>query len=389
MPFDSITAMLNPLSILLVTVLSSAMAMAVLGSLWRAAIPGVGYWISANAIAIVALLAFALQGHGSRWLTFVASNVLLAASLLLVVEGCLRFLGRRVRPWPAYIGLVVVLFGISYWTFAAPDFNARVALVSAFHAALYAALAALLLRGRPANRPRYSYYFLAVAALLLCAGHTSRGLMYGFGLLTQSSLMQVSPSNIIFLALGILAPPCLSIGVVMLAHDRLAERLERLANVDDLTGALSRRAFLAIGDALLKASLRTRSPVALAIIDIDSFKAVNDNYGHAAGDQVLSHFATFVARNLRVGDVFGRLGGEEFGVLCPATTTAEAVSLLDRLRGRLAGAAADELPRGLRYTFSVGVDQLRRDESLAQLMARADGALYAAKASGRNRVMAA
>src|SRR6201996_7689204 len=147
------TAMLNPLSILLVTVLSSAMAMAVLGSLWRAAIPGVGYWISANAVAIVALLAFALQGHAWRWLTFVASNVLLAASLLLIVEGCLRFLGRRERPWPAYAGLIVLLVGVAYWTFAAPDFNARVALVSVFHAGLYAVLAALMLRGRPVNRP--------------------------------------------------------------------------------------------------------------------------------------------------------------------------------------------------------------------------------------------
>ncbi|MFL9960632.1 diguanylate cyclase [Paraburkholderia sediminicola] len=78
-----------------------------------------------------------------------------------------------------------------------------------------------------------------------------------------------------------------------------------------------------------------------------------------------------------------------FGVLCPATTTAEAVALLDRERGRLAALAPAELPRGLRYTFSVGVDERRRDESLAQLMARADGALYAAKASGRDRVMAA
>ncbi|EIF33529.1 diguanylate cyclase (GGDEF) domain-containing protein [Burkholderia sp. Ch1-1] len=381
--------MFNPLSILLVTVLSSVMAIAVLGSLWRAAIPGVGYWVSANAVAIVALLAFSLQGHASQWLTFVASNVLMAASLLLVVEGCLRFLGRRARPWPAYVGLVAVLVGISYWTFAAPDFNARVALVSAFHASLYVVLAVLMLRGRPSNRPRYSYYFLAVAALLLFAGNTSRGLMYGFGWLMQTGLLQVSPSNVIFLALGILAPLCLSIGVVMLAHDRLAERLERLANIDDLTGALSRRAFLAAGDVLLNASRQTRSPLTMAIIDIDSFKAVNDNYGHAAGDQVLSHFATFVARNLRTGDVFGRLGGEEFGVLCPATTTAEAVSLLDRLRIRLASTAPNGLPRGLRYTFSVGVDQLRRDESLAQLMARADGALYVAKASGRNRVMAA
>jgi diguanylate cyclase (GGDEF)-like protein len=381
--------MLNPLSILLVTVLSSAMAMAVLGSLWRAAIPGVGYWIAANAVAIVALFAFALQGHASRWLTFVAANELLAMSLLLVIEGCLRFLGRRTRPWAAYAGLVAVLIGISYWTFVVPDFNARVTLVSAYHAGLYAVLAALMLRGRPSHRPRYSYYFLAVAAMLLCAGHASRGVMYGFGVLMQNGLMQVTPSNILFLALGILAPPCLSIGVVMLAHDRLAERLERLANVDDLTGALTRRAFLAIGDTLLMASLRARSPLTMAIIDIDSFKAVNDTYGHAAGDQVLAHFAAFVADNLRVGDVFGRLGGEEFGVLCPATTTADAVALLERLRGRLPTSAPAGFPRGLRYTFSVGVDQHRRAESLAQFMARADGALYAAKQSGRDRVMAA
>jgi diguanylate cyclase (GGDEF)-like protein len=381
--------MLNPLSILLVTVLSGAMAMAVLGSLWRAAIPGVGYWISANAVAIVALLAFALQGHGPRWLTFVASNGLLALALLLVLEGCQRFLGRETRLWAAYAGLAAVVLGVCYWTFIDPDFNARVWLVSAYHAALYAGLALLMVRGRPSNRPRYSYYFLAGAALLLCAGHASRGVMYGFGMLLQHNLMQVSPSNIVFLALGILAPPFVSIGVVMLAHDRLAERLERLANVDDLTGALSRRAFLEIGDALLNASRRTRLPIAIAIVDIDSFKAVNDTHGHAAGDQVLSHFAAFVAGQLRVGDVFGRLGGEEFGVLCPATTSGEAVVLLERLRARLAGSAPPELPRGVRYTFSVGVDQWQHDETLGQLMSRADRALYAAKAAGRNRVMAA
>ena len=104
--------MLNPLTILLVTVLSSAMAMAVLGSLWRVAIPGVGYWIAANACAIVALLAFAMQGHAPRWLTFVVSNELLALSQLLVVVGCLRFLGRSTHPWAAYAGLAVVLIGV-------------------------------------------------------------------------------------------------------------------------------------------------------------------------------------------------------------------------------------------------------------------------------------
>ncbi|MBN3849895.1 GGDEF domain-containing protein [Paraburkholderia sp. Ac-20342] len=381
--------MLNPLTILLVTVLSGAMAMAVLGSLWRAAIPGVGCWIVANVCAIVALLAFASQGHASRWLTFVAANGLLALALLLVLEGALRFLGRNTRPWCAYAGLVALLAAIGYWTFVAPNFNARVTVVSVYHAVLYAELFVLMMGGRPEHRPRYSYYFIATVALLLGAGHASRGILYGFGLIAQTDLMQVTPSNIVFLAVGVLAPPFLSIGVVMLAHDRLAERLERLANVDDLTGALSRRAFLQIGGALLNASLRSGSPVALAIVDIDSFKSVNDTHGHAAGDEVLGHFSAFVARELRVGDVFGRLGGEEFGVLCPATSVAEAVVLLERLRARLAASAPGVLPRGLRYTFSVGVDQHRRGESLEQLMSRADRAFYAAKAAGRNRVMAA
>ncbi|KXU83462.1 diguanylate cyclase [Paraburkholderia monticola] len=381
--------MLNPLTILLVTVLADAMAMAVLCSLRRAAIPGVSYWIAANAMAVVSLLGVSLQGHASPWLTIVAANVLLALGLLLLLEGCLRFLDRRTRPWPAYVGLLLVLAGMIYWSFVAPNFNARVALVSAYHASLYALIGLSMLNGRPANRPRYSFHFVATAALLLCVGHATRGIMYGFHLLEQTNLMQVSIPNIVFLALGILAPPFLSIGVVMLAHDRLAERLERLANVDDLTGSLSRRAFLEIGGALLNASLRTGLPVAIAIVDIDSFKAVNDTHGHAAGDQVLAHFAAFVARELRIGDVFGRLGGEEFGVLCPATTAAEAVVLLERLRARLAATAPDDLPGGLRYTFSVGVDQQRPGESLAQMMARADRALYAAKAAGRDRVMAA
>ncbi|WP_144113431.1 GGDEF domain-containing protein [Paraburkholderia sp. BCC1886] len=381
--------MFNPLSILLVTILSSGMALAVLGSLRRAAIPGVSYWIGANAAAVLGLLCAALQGHASQWIVIVVANGLVALALLWLVAGCYRFFGRAGHLWPAYAGVLAMSLGLFYWTYVAPDFNARVALASALHASLYGLLFVTVLRLRPADRPRYAYYFVATAALLLGAGHTTRGIMYGFHLVAQNTLLQVTPANVMFLAIAILVQPFLSIGVVMLAQDRLAERLERLANIDDLTGALARRAFLARGVALLAASQHDGAPLAMAILDIDSFKAVNDNYGHAAGDQVLAHFSAFVTRHLRTGDVFGRLGGEEFGVLCPATSTAEAVILLDRLRALLGTARSTDLPRGLRYTFSVGVDERRRDESLAQLMARADGALYAAKASGRDRVMAA
>jgi diguanylate cyclase (GGDEF)-like protein len=285
-----------------------------------------------------------------------------------------------------------MLIAIVYWTFATPDFDARVAVVSAFHAYLYASIAWTVLRRRPSDRPAYSYNFVTIAALLFCVGHVVRGVVYGFGGLHQADLMQATPVNAVFMGIGILALPCMSTGIVMLAHDRLAQRFERLANVDDLTGAWARRAFLLKAQAVLDAAARNGMPVALAIIDIDRFKLINDTYGHAAGDSVLTHFARFVQGDLRGADVFGRLGGEEFGVLCPDTGRADAVVLLERLRERLASSAPGSQMSEWKisaYTFSVGVDQYRPGESLAVLMARADAALYAAKASGRNRVMLA
>ncbi len=379
--------MLNPVSILAVTVLSGVMAMAVLGSLLPASIPGVGYWVVANALAVISLLCFASQGHISPALSIVVANVLFAIAILMGLQGFLRFFGRPARVPAGYAGVVAVLVGMVYWTFVSPDFNLRVALVSAFHAGVYAAIAAVVFRARPAGRPRYSYHFVAVASALLCIGHVTRGAVYALGLIPQTALLQALPVSIGFLALGILALPSLSIGMVMLAHDRLAERLERLASLDDLTGALARREFIARAEARLKGAARTGTPISLAIIDIDRFKAINDKHGHAAGDQVLMHFASTVTANLRADDIFGRLGGEEFGVICPATTAQEAVAVLNRLRARLAASGYPE-PSGatLNYTFSVGVDRHRAGEPLSSLMARADAALYIAKASGRDRV---
>jgi diguanylate cyclase (GGDEF)-like protein len=176
----------------------------------------------------------------------------------------------------------------------------------------------------------------------------------------------------------------------MLAQDRMVERLERWANIDELTGALTRRAFLAQAEARLGVVATGGQHLSIAILDIDHFKSINDAYGHACGDEVLAHFGRLVAGEIRSTDLFGRLGGEEFAVLYPSTARADAVVQLDRLRARVASSGcriAGE--RLLAYTFSAGVDEWRRGETLTQLMARADAALYAAKARGRNCVMAA
>ena len=305
-------------------------------------------------------------------------------------EGLRRFFGRSGLPVAGLVGLVAVGAGIAYWQWVTPDFDARVALVSAFHAGVNAAIAVIVLRERPPDRAKYSYYFVAVTALLVSVGHAARGMAYGLGLLSQGRLLESSAVNIAFLALGILALPTLSIGMVMLAHDRMADRLRTLVSIDDLTGAFTRREFLARADALLKSAARTGTPVTLAAIDIDHFKSINDQHGHAAGDKVLMHFASMVMDDVRTGDVFGRLGGEEFGVLCPATGTGETVMLLNRLRDRLAASGyRSGAGSVLHYTFSVGVDQYRAGEPLSALMARADAALYLAKASGRDRVVEA
>ncbi|GAA4325951.1 GGDEF domain-containing protein [Pigmentiphaga soli] len=379
----------DPVSILIVTILSALMSLAVLGSLLPAGIPGVRYWFGGNMLSILSFVLFALQRQGPPIITILGANGTLALTVLLMLQGCRRFIGQPPVVWAEYGALLLVLAGLWYWTYVDQDINARIVLVSAFHAYVYLSIAWLVRKTRPAERPYYAYRFLSIAAFIGGLGHTFRGLIYATGLARQTELLQSNQLNIVFLALGILALPCLSIGMVMLAHDRMARRLEQMANLDELTGILARRACLAQADAALRAAQRSGRPLSVAIIDIDHFKVINDTHGHAAGDKVLAHFSASVARSLRASDVFGRLGGEEFIIVFPETRRDEAAAALDRLRQELAKTPCLLKGGSVAYTFSVGVDECQHGETLASLMGRADAALYAAKRQGRDRVVAA
>ncbi len=378
----------NPLSLLIVTVLSSIMSMVVLGSLRPAGIPGVSRWIGANGIAIVAEVLFALQRVAHPLFSILFANVLLALAVVLVLDGCRQFFGLRSWCPPAWSACAALLFAIAWWTWVAPDIVARIVLVSAFHSAIYVAIGWTVLHGQPAGRPAYSYRFVTGAAWLGAFGHAARGFMYACGWATQTSLLQTTPTNVAFLSIGILALPALSIGMVMLAHDRMAQRMERWANFDELTGAMTRRAFVARAEQLIDDAGETGTKLSLAIVDIDHFKSFNDRFGHATGDRVLAQFGRMMSDGLREIDLFGRLGGEEFAVLFPAADREEAAARIDALRVRAQrNGASDGLEQA--FTFSAGVDEYRAPESLARLMARADKALYSAKTLGRDRVMQA
>ncbi|MEW6558840.1 MAG: diguanylate cyclase [Pseudomonadota bacterium] len=164
----------------------------------------------------------------------------------------------------------------------------------------------------------------------------------------------------------------------------LERRLEHLATCDSLTGIHNRRSVLAILEQLLQRG----APFSVLLLDLDHFKRVNDGYGHAAGDEVLSGFARIISREKRSRDFFGRLGGEEFLLILDGADEAEALQIAERLRLAVSAQALD-LPgdASLALTVSIGLTQRRPDDRrTADVLVRADQALYRAKAAGRNRV---
>jgi diguanylate cyclase (GGDEF)-like protein len=160
--------------------------------------------------------------------------------------------------------------------------------------------------------------------------------------------------------------------------------LRLIALTDYLTGALTRRAFMAEIDRALARFARSGERSALVALDIDRFKRINDTLGHAAGDQVLQAVSACCGDVMRAEDSLGRIGGEEFCLLLPRADTFEASRVAERLRRAIAELVIPEHP-GLQVTASFGVSILTAEATGPSWMAQADEALYAAKQGGRNR----
>jgi len=166
-------------------------------------------------------------------------------------------------------------------------------------------------------------------------------------------------------------------------------RIEELAELDELTGSFNRRSIMRMLDEEIARSGRLKLPCSVALVDLDFFKRINDLYGHPTGDEVLRTFAITVFANIRTIDRLGRYGGEEFLLILPDTDAASAVQMLDRLRTIIAELDWSAFSAGMQVTISAGVTALRPNERSDTLLARADGALYASKARGRNRITSA
>jgi diguanylate cyclase (GGDEF)-like protein len=169
---------------------------------------------------------------------------------------------------------------------------------------------------------------------------------------------------------------------------QLEAQLRHMATIDGLTGALNHAQFLLAGQHALERVRQQHQSLALLMLDIDHFKLINDRYGHLTGDEALKHFVAQLRAGIRAIDQLGRLGGEEFAIVLPAISSEAAWQVAERLRARVAATPLSLDGQTIGITVSIGLAMARdTDGLLEQIVARADARLYAAKNSGRNRVI--
>ena len=193
----------------------------------------------------------------------------------------------------------------------------------------------------------------------------------------------------LYVALLLAAIAFIGLWLYRLKHSQM--RFRRMARHDGLTGAYNRHHFLEDSTRVLTRLQKTGAPACLVVLDLDHFKRINDTYGHVAGDEVLKAAAQVVRRELRASDVFGRLGGEEFGILMPSCSSVQGVEIAERVRAALAASSIsldDRAPITVSGCLGLGCTDAF-GYTLRHLLTKADAALYQAKRGGRNQVVVA
>jgi len=355
---------------------------------WRERRSYLWHWSAALISTFVGMLLFGLRGAAPDLLTVVMANLMLLGNLLFTISGYQRLFGQAV-PWRAMVGLTLLqLLTYAWFTYVDNDYPVRVLVFNSTLAALSLASAALL----AGQRRRLGW-----AVLALPVG--AHGLQTLLGLLRivltlndpvsgGSSLQAASQTHVLAIMLNSFAAMALAFGFLALHAGHLLEELDQQASTDPLTGLANRRGFAPALAQEWERHRRLGSPLAVLVIDIDFFKQINDTHGHAAGDAALRHLGQVLRQHLRPYDLSARLGGEEFCVVQGGVSLEEARQTAERLRRADLSFGRDTLGEAMTMTVSIGLAVAREDDSdPQQVLARADAALYLAKAEGRDRVV--
>lgn len=336
------------------------------------------------------LVHLAYTGHGYAWLwpnnSFFQQYVILLMMVVFSALG-LRFASgflnlhqhaptaQRVVTWMTSLGLGV---GLVLTLLQQQQVLALMVFVFVLIFSLTMVLLGVITirHGRIAGR-----YYLA-AALTTMIGTSSTALAVWWGLPYTALTFHAAGWGVVIE--GILL--ALALAYRMRHHQRARLEAEQLARTDPLTGLLNRRAFFERALPLWRMALRNRRPLSVMMADIDHFKAINDNHGHAMGDKVLAAVSKCLAEACRSSDVPARWGGEEFVILLSETDGRQAHQLAERLRAEIDDLIIGTARNPIRLTASFGIAERNDHDSLEQLIREADEWLYCAKGNGRNQV---
>ncbi|CUI47620.1 Diguanylate cyclase DosC [Achromobacter xylosoxidans] len=380
--------MIAPVHLLSIAVLTGVLSLCVLGSLARSGMAGIRETIRANLLTLLAFFLFGLQAtEAPRWASILLPNMLISLALCAYYTGIRRLLGQRVPRRLMGVACAAAWLALVGYTYLDSQVAPRIVAMSTLQMGFMFAVAMAVARGLPANRSRYSYYFVWSVATISGLTCALRSILFATGVAQADFLLQPTTWNIVFMTLGVLAMPCLTLGTIMIIHDRMLADREHEASTDFLTGLMSRKAWWLQAERYCAQALRTRRPLSLLLLDIDHFKRINDTHGHAAGDAVLRHFGLLATATLRTGDHLGRVGGEEFSVLFADMRSDAVLEVAQRLLDSVRRTPCAHGGSTIAYTFSAGVVDWLPGENLQAFFERADRMLYAAKQAGRNRVL--
>jgi diguanylate cyclase (GGDEF)-like protein len=368
-----------------------------LGLFWRSAqrrgAVGFGWWVFNEAVLACGALTLLGSTTPLSWLTVPASNLAFLAGMPMLELGLRIWFRRRVWPGMGWRwGLALLGYGV--WFIAwrqGLDYASRAVIFTAINS-LQALLFGhyLLTQLRAADPPsRLALSLIGLGAALIVVMSLWRAVQTwpyaGSGLPAPGHLLAV------LMVVNIAVAVTRVSAMLLMLHGRVEARLqaagielERRANTDALTGVASRAHFEAASGVLLNQARASRLPACLMVCDMDGFKAINDQLGHPEGDAVLTGFAALLRDSLRQGDLAGRLGGDEFAVLLFNCSPATARRIGERL---LEATAAVRAGDGRAITVSAGLAAALPGEAFGTLYRRADRALYAAKAAGRNCIV--
>lgn len=344
-------------------------------------------WAAYAALSALSLVLFVVSVKPGIEPLRAVANLCIVVSLIALQRGVWAFFGLP-RGWRWHAAVLAVAVAVTVLGLDPQHGAWRVMFISGSLSALCLSVAWDMQREA---RARMELRWGVVLAVPLLAGGLIFGLRAARALLSPGTIVAevAADSGLnVAAAFGYLVIALVfQLTLVALVVTRGVVELRRSSRYDALTGLLNRRAMQEALDEQAQRSRRLGEPFSVLMLDADHFKAVNDVQGHAAGDRALQHLGTLLAAQMRDIDRVGRWGGEEFVVLLPGASLGQAREVGERLRERVQALPLRWQDQAVPLTLSAGISQWSESgDDLGALLARADAALYRAKAAGRNRV---